>query len=79
VHTFDTSLYVSNQIDRLEGEKTMAAKSTNRCWPGRKPVKGNKEHSQGSCQPKETSKLTGSEKNSEQSAVVSSPIGKRNA
>ena len=38
------------------------AKNENRCWPGYEPVKGKKEHEQGSCRPKADSKLTGSEK-----------------
>jgi len=33
-----------------------------RCWPGYEPVKGKKEHEQGSCRPAAESKLTSSEK-----------------
>lgn len=38
------------------------AKEQDRCWPGYEPVKGKKKHEQGSCRPKEESKLTASEK-----------------
>jgi hypothetical protein len=37
------------------------AKKENRCWPGYEPVKGKKEHEQGSCRPKAESKLTAGE------------------
>jgi hypothetical protein len=33
-----------------------------RCWPGYEPVKGKKQHEQGSCRPKADSKLSGEEK-----------------
>lgn len=33
-----------------------------RCWPGYEPVKGKKQHEQGSCRPKAESKETPSEK-----------------
>ena len=38
------------------------AKKENRCWPGYEPVKGKKQHEQGSCRPKAGSKLSSSEK-----------------
>jgi len=37
-------------------------KDENRCWPGYEPVKGKKQHEQGSCRPTAESKLTASEK-----------------
>ena len=37
-------------------------KSENRCWPGYEPVKGKKEHEEGSCRPKAEGKLTPTEK-----------------
>lgn len=40
----------------------MPSKDKNRCWPGYEPVKGKKEHEQGSCRPKAKSKLTAGEK-----------------
>jgi hypothetical protein len=39
----------------------MATKKS-RCWPGYEPVKGKKQHEQGSCRPKAESKLSSSEK-----------------
>jgi hypothetical protein len=33
-----------------------------RCWPGYEPVKGKKQHEEGSCRPKADSKLAPSEK-----------------
>ena len=39
----------------------MATKK-NRCWPGYEPVKGKKQHEQGSCRPKAESKLTEGDK-----------------
>jgi hypothetical protein len=30
----------------------------NRCWPGYEPVRGKKQHEQGSCRPKSESKLS---------------------
>jgi len=38
------------------------AKQENRCWPGYEPVKGKRQHEQGSCRPKAEAKLTSSEK-----------------
>lgn len=38
------------------------ANNSKRCWPGYEPVKGKKEHEQGSCRPKAESKLSPSEK-----------------
>ena len=38
------------------------AKDENRCWPGYEPVKGKKQHEQGSCRPTAESNLTDSEK-----------------
>jgi hypothetical protein len=38
------------------------AKKDNRCWPGYEPVKGKKQHEQGSCRPKAESKLSEGEK-----------------
>jgi hypothetical protein len=40
----------------------MATKDSERCWPGYEPVKGKKEHEQGSCRKKAESKMTPSEK-----------------
>jgi hypothetical protein len=40
----------------------MATTQKKRCWPGYEPVKGKKQHEQGSCRPKAESKLTSSEK-----------------
>jgi len=37
-------------------------KKESRCWPGYEPVKGKKQHEQGSCRPKAESKLSGGEK-----------------
>lgn len=37
-------------------------KDEDRCWPGYEPVKGKKQHEQGSCKPKADSKLSASEK-----------------
>lgn len=37
-------------------------KKSTRCWPGYEPVKGKKQHEQGSCRPKAKSKLSSSEK-----------------
>ena len=37
-------------------------KKSTRCWPGYEPVKGKKEHEQGSCRPKAKPKLGSSEK-----------------
>ena len=38
------------------------AQKENRCWPGYEPVKGKKQHEQGSCKKKPASKSTASEK-----------------
>jgi len=38
------------------------ATNNNRCWPGYEPVKGKKEHEQGSCRKKAKSKLSANEK-----------------
>ena len=38
------------------------AEKENRCWPGYEPVKGKKEHEQGSCRAKPKSKLSPDEK-----------------
>jgi hypothetical protein len=40
----------------------MPKSKSNRCWPGYEPVKGKKQHSEGSCRPKAKSKVTSSEK-----------------
>jgi hypothetical protein len=37
-------------------------KKESRCWPGYEPVKGKKQHEQGSCRPKAESKLSAGEK-----------------
>ena len=37
-------------------------KKSTRCWPGYEPVKGKKQHEQGSCRPKAESKLSSGEK-----------------
>jgi hypothetical protein len=38
------------------------ATNKSRCWPGYEPVKGKKQHEQGSCRKKAKSKLTSGEK-----------------
>jgi DNA-binding protein HU-beta len=40
----------------------MTKKKETRCWPGYEPVKGKRQHSEGSCKPKAESKTTPSEK-----------------
>jgi hypothetical protein len=51
------------------------AKRDTRCWPGCEPVKGKKEHSQGSCRLKAESKLTvGTEVQSE-TETATGPVG----
>jgi len=40
----------------------MAAKKTNRCWPGYEPVPGKTQHEEGSCRKKAASKSTASDK-----------------